>query len=80
MIGTVDDWGDSLGIRIPKTLAEQLALAPKTQVEINVVDSKLVIGLMKKPKYSLKQLLDGLTDEGIHGEVDFGSVVGEEVW
>jgi len=80
MIGTIDKWGNSLGIRIPKALAEELALEPKTQVEINVVANKLVIGLMKKPKYSLKQLLDGLTDEGIHGEVDFGPAVGEEVW
>jgi len=31
-------------------------------------------------KYSLAQLLAGVTPENLHAEVDFGSPVGREVW
>ena len=31
-------------------------------------------------KYSLAQLLAGVTPENIHAEVDFGPPVGKEVW
>ena len=31
-------------------------------------------------KYTLAQLLDGVTPENVHGEVDFGRPVGKEAW
>jgi antitoxin component of MazEF toxin-antitoxin module len=31
-------------------------------------------------KYTLAQLLAGVTPENVHGEVDFGRPVGKEVW
>jgi antitoxin MazE len=80
MLSRIDRWGNSLGVRIPKEMAEQLALEPKTQVQIVLVDGQILIQPIKKPKYTLQQLLDGLTDDAIHGEVDFGPAVGNEVW
>jgi len=31
-------------------------------------------------KYTLAQLLDGVTPQNVHGEVDFGRPVGKEAW
>jgi FixJ family two-component response regulator len=32
------------------------------------------------PKITLQSLLDGITNDSIHPEVDFGPPVGQEVW
>jgi antitoxin component of MazEF toxin-antitoxin module len=34
----------------------------------------------RRRKYTLQQLLEGVTPENIHAEVDFGRPVGKEVW
>ena len=34
----------------------------------------------KKPKYTLEELLDGITEENLHGEIDFGKPSGKEIW
>jgi antitoxin component of MazEF toxin-antitoxin module len=34
----------------------------------------------KRRKYTLAQLLEGVTPENIHAEVDFGRREGKEVW
>ena len=34
----------------------------------------------RRSKYTLAQLLDGVTPENVHAEVDFGGPVGKEVW
>jgi antitoxin component of MazEF toxin-antitoxin module len=33
----------------------------------------------KKPKYTLEKLLEALTPEQLHGEIDFGAPVGKEI-
>lgn len=35
---------------------------------------------MKPDEISLDELLAELTDENIHGEIDAGDAVGDEVW
>lgn len=35
---------------------------------------------LKKRKYSLKQLLDAVTEDNLHSEVDTGDAVGKEIW
>jgi antitoxin component of MazEF toxin-antitoxin module len=34
----------------------------------------------KRRKYTLAQLLEGVTQENLHAEVDFGRPMGKEVW
>lgn len=42
----VQKWGNSLGIRIPKSLASKVGIEERSQVDLNVEDGYLVI----KPK------------------------------
>ena len=39
-----------------------------------------VRGPLKPPKYTLKELVDQITEDNIHEEVDTGPAVGNEVW
>lgn len=76
----VKKWGNSLALRIPKPLAEQLAIKNDTEVEIVVEDGQLLIRPLPEPDLTLEALLAQITDENRHDEVETGTAVGSEVW
>ena len=73
-------WGNSLGLRIPKSIAEQTGVKEGSAVELNVEDERLVVTPVKVEAYRLADLLERVTDENLHGEIDTGDPVGREVW
>lgn len=76
----VRKWGNSLAVRIPKSFAAEIPFAEDTSVELSLVDGKLIVQLLKQPPITLGELLQGVTDENLHGEWNTGPVVGKEVW
>jgi antitoxin MazE len=77
----VKKWGNSLAVRIPAHFAQQLNLTENTPVNYAVVDGSLVIRpITKNAPYSLKELLDRITTENIHGETETGTAIGKEIW
>ena len=79
MNGKVSRWGNSLGIRIPKQLAEEVRLQEGDEIEIYREENRLILAPQKK-QYTLEQLLDGMGEEHLHSEVDWGEPVGQEQW
>jgi len=73
----VQKWGNSLGVRIPKALAQKAGLSEGTPVEIILGDESIII---RPRRYSLETLLSGVTPENLHREEDTGKPVGREVW
>jgi antitoxin MazE len=49
-------------------------------VDISAESDRVVIEMVCEPVYDLDELLDRLTPETFHEEVDFGPPVGNEVW
>jgi len=80
MLAKIQKWGNSLAVRIPKTLANEAHLAQEAEVEIAVSKGKLIVVPIKKQKYDLKKLVSEITDENIHSEDIWGPAVGREVW
>ena len=76
----VKKWGNSLTLRIPKLLADEVGLEDDSQVEISIVDKKLVIVPVVESEFSLEYLLSLVTKDNLHNEVDTGIAVGGEVW
>jgi len=76
----IQKWGNSLGLRIPKLLAEEIGLREQAEVELTLVKGTLVMRPMRKEPVTLADLLSGVTEENIHGEVPTGPPVGREVW
>lgn len=76
----VQKWGNSLALRIPKTFAEELQIAPEAIVELTLEDGKLVIAPPAGDVYQLEQLLDQITADNRHEESDWGAPVGLESW
>jgi len=69
-------WGNSLGFRIPKSIAQELKLREGSTVEIRVEDGKLVI----VPQRNLEELLERIKPENLHKETEWGEREGNEVW
>ncbi len=80
MLGTVAKWGNSLAVRIPQHLAKEIELIAGGEVEISTIDGNLVIKPQKQKQYSLAELIAGITSENLHGSIETGLSVGEEIW
>lgn len=73
----VAKWGNSIGVRIPQWVAEQAEINDGSIVEIDFKDDTILI---KKKKLSLEEVLNNITPENLHKEIDTGSEVGGEIW
>jgi antitoxin MazE len=80
MIAKIQKWGNSLGVRIPKTVAQDARIQEGSSVELCVEEGRLIIIPRNKRKYTLTELVDKITPENMHGEADWGPPVGKEVW
>ncbi|WP_270169489.1 AbrB/MazE/SpoVT family DNA-binding domain-containing protein [Paenibacillus sp. SYP-B4298] len=73
----VQKWGNSLGIRIPKSLAMKVGIEEGTEVDLHIEDGHLLI----KPKSAtLDELLSQVTSDNVHTEIPTGDPQGREVW
>ncbi len=75
----IQKWGNSLGLRIPRSQARQVRVEAGSEVEVSIERGRLVIIPARAPKYRLKDLLDGVTPRNRHDETDWGPGVGREV-
>jgi antitoxin MazE len=73
----VSRWGNSLGVRIPKDIADRAGLRAGARVEINAEDDRIVIA-PARPRYRLEDLLKGMTPEAMREAFDWGPDVGRE--
>lgn len=81
MATLVSKWGNSIGVRIPVDLADELGLKPGSQVRLTRSGRGLkIVPVIAEPpaEYSLDKLLSGITDENTHGETETGVMLGAE--
>ena len=78
MKGTVQRWGNSLAIRIPRAYARDLSVDDGSEVELRIDGPSLVVTPSTTP--SLEALLAAITGENLHAEVDTGPGQGREAW
>ena len=76
----VQKWGNSLALRIPKSVAAGACLEQGTEVEVSLVEGTLMIVPLRRPPVTLDELLAGVTPANLHQEVDTGGAVGGEAW
>ncbi|MBI5138256.1 MAG: AbrB/MazE/SpoVT family DNA-binding domain-containing protein [Candidatus Vogelbacteria bacterium] len=80
MITKVQKWGNSLGIRLPKSLADKYGITPGSVVVLTQEEHKIAMMPVHKSTFTLKELIAGITKENRHDEVDWGIPFGKEVW
>lgn len=77
------EWGNSTGIRLPKKVLQAAKWQPHQEVIIDIKGRSVVLTPIKPTKkdlLSLDELLQAITPENLHDEVDWGSPVGKEIW
>jgi antitoxin MazE len=70
-------WGNSPAVRIPVAIMQSAQLALDQAVEVRAEGGRIIIEPVA-PAYALDDLLNGITAENQHAEVDFGIAQGQE--
>ncbi|MCY3017860.1 MAG: AbrB/MazE/SpoVT family DNA-binding domain-containing protein [Planctomycetota bacterium] len=79
MVTRVQQWGNSLAVRIPRAMALDVALQAGKPVDVSVRSGSIVIKPAHPRRYRLDDLLKGVTRANRHGEVSTGHAVGKEL-
>jgi antitoxin MazE len=79
MTATLQRWGNSLGLRLPRPLLNQLGLREGAQVDLKVEGDRLVITRVSR-RPSLQELMAGITAADRPGELEWGPPTGNEAW
>jgi antitoxin MazE len=80
MVTKIQRWGNSLGLRIPKSFAVDAGVEAGSEVDISIEGDRLVIQPVRAARYKLKELVSLIREDNIHEEIPTGRRVGREVW
>jgi antitoxin MazE len=82
MYSTIQKWGNSQGIRIPKLLLSIASMKEGDDIEIIAEYDKIIIKPRQKnvKKYKIEELLGDYNAKDKPGEVDWGLPAGKEEW
>jgi antitoxin MazE len=73
----VSKWGNSLGVRLPRSMAETLGIHEGDPIELHINHDHISI---HKKVYHLESLLKQVSKENLHKEIDTGLAKGHEIW
>jgi antitoxin MazE len=76
----IQKWGNSLGLRIPRSFAAEAQVKEGATVDLSVENGQLLVRPLRVRKYSLAALLRKVDRRNLHGEVSTGRAVGREAW
>jgi antitoxin MazE len=79
MITSVQRWGNSLAVRIPRAFAAQAQLSEDSPVDISVDGDKITIAPARR-EWTLDELVRKITPANQHREIGWGPSSGNESW
>jgi antitoxin MazE len=74
----VAKWGNSLAVRIPQDVIREAGLAEGDRVTFDLSSDGSIVLRTSRRKYSLKQLVAGITKRNRHSETNWGAPQGKE--
>ena len=77
MQAVVQKWGNSLGFRIPSMWAKDNEIKNGSKVEVIAEKGKMIILPQKK---SLEDMMNLVTEENLHSEIETFEAVGKDEW
>jgi antitoxin MazE len=80
MQATIQKWGNSLALRIPKAFAQQTKVKKGSRVSLTLKNGRVIMQPIRRRKYTLKELVSKITPQNRHPETDWGPPVGKEIW
>jgi antitoxin MazE len=81
MTAKISKWGNSQGLRMPKDIMDSLHLQIGDNVNITMLDGKVILEPMKKDilNYDLNELVSKIPSDYKASE-EFDTIVGKEEW
>lgn len=80
MVTRILKWGNSLGLRIPKSFAKEAGVEEGSAVDISLDGDRIVIRPASKLRYRVDDLVSEIREDNIHEEIVTGDSAGREVW
>ena len=89
MNATIQKWGNSQGIRLPKIVLDELGFTENDKVEITTSEDCIILRRAIKPKHITLQdrletfygkSINQITSVEVLPDIETGDAVGEEVW
>ncbi len=68
----IGKWGNSLGLRVPRDIAARVGLTEGARVDIEACEDGRIIVTRSRRRFTLGQLLEGMTPEREHVLEDDG--------
>lgn len=79
MTTTIQRLGDGLALPLPPDAMALAGFAADAPVEVTVENGLIVARPAGRRRYTVEELIAGMTEENLHGETDWGPDVGREV-
>jgi len=79
MTTTIQKWGNSQGIRIPKFLIDAVQWNENDPLVLRAENNKIIIE-KAEPRKNIMELFADFDGEYVPEEIDWGDPVGAEVW
>ncbi|MBV9549566.1 MAG: AbrB/MazE/SpoVT family DNA-binding domain-containing protein [Alphaproteobacteria bacterium] len=79
MQSQISRWGNSLGLRVPSDMARRLGLSAGTAVEIEARDDGALVVTKARRRYTLEELVAGMTPDNAHPALVDDAPRGEEL-
>jgi antitoxin MazE len=77
---TIQQWGNSLALRIPKAFAQQTKVKKGSRVNLTLENGRVIMKPIRRRKYTLQELVSKITPQNRHPETDWGPPQGKEIW
>lgn len=79
MVTTIQKWGNSQGIRIPKFLLDAVNWSENEEIEVRAEEDKIIIQKTEKRK-NIMEFFNDCEETYERVEVDWGEPTGDEIW
>ncbi|WP_013322315.1 AbrB/MazE/SpoVT family DNA-binding domain-containing protein [Gloeothece verrucosa] len=79
VIQKLSQWGNSLGIRLPQAIIQEIGLNEGDLLRISLENNRIILS-PARPKYTLSELLQNISADQQHEEIEWGDPQGDEIW
>lgn len=76
----VTKWGNSLGIRIPQAIANQINIQDGSRINLVLKNNKIELTPAVSEEYRLNDLIVLMSETNLHNEIPTGQPQGKELW
>ena len=80
MQSMIQQWGNSLALRIPKGFAQQMKVKKGSAVDFSVENGRMVVKPLRRQKYTIEELVSKITPKNRPSEIEWGKPIGKEIW